>query len=58
MVKKPRKWAIGRVLEVKITMILKFFKAIWAVFDVIYVIISAPVGAGYFRYAEKKLKDM
>ncbi len=24
----------------------------------IYVIISAPVGAGYFRYAEKRLKDM
>ena len=24
----------------------------------IYAIISAPVGAGYFRYAEKKLKEM
>lgn len=28
------------------------------ILSVIYVIISAPVGAGYFRYAEKKLKDM
>ncbi len=28
------------------------------ILSVIYVIISAPVGAGYFRYAEKKLEDM
>ena len=26
--------------------------------SVIYAIISAPVGAGYFKYAEKRLKDM
>ena len=28
------------------------------ILSVIYVIISAPVGAGYFRYAEKRLMDM
>ena len=41
MVKKPRKRAIGRVLEVKITMILKLFRAIWAVFDVIMFVLAA-----------------
>lgn len=41
MAEKPRKWAIGRILEVKITMILKFFKAIWAVFDVIMFVLAA-----------------
>ena len=39
--KKPRKLAIGRILDVKITMILKFFKAIWAVFDVIMFVLAA-----------------
>ena len=28
------------------------------ILSLIYVIISAPVGAGYFRYAEKRLKEM
>lgn len=28
------------------------------ILSIIYVIISAPVGAGYFKYAEKKLLDM
>ena len=28
------------------------------ILSAIYVIISAPVGAGYFKYAEKRIKDM
>jgi hypothetical protein len=28
------------------------------ILSIIYVIISAPVGAAYFKYAEKRLKDM
>ena len=28
------------------------------ILSAIYAIISAPVGAGYFRYAEKRLKEM
>ena len=28
------------------------------ILSILYVIISAPVGAGYFRYAEKRLQDM
>ena len=28
------------------------------ILSIIFFIISAPVGAGYFRYAEKKLKEM
>ena len=41
MVEKPRKWHVRRLLEVKITMILKFFKAIWSVFDVIMFVLAA-----------------
>jgi hypothetical protein len=28
------------------------------ILSVIYVIISAPIGAGYFKYASKKIMDM
>ena len=28
------------------------------IFSVIFIIISSPIGAGYFRYAEKRLKDL
>ena len=41
MVEKSRKWHVRRLLEVKITMILKFFKAIWSVFDVIMFVLAA-----------------
>ena len=48
---------IGVVIVLLVLVLPKKLYAL-VILSVIYAIISAPVGAGYFKYAEKRLKEM
>ena len=48
---------VGLVIVLVVFLLPKSMLAL-VILSLIYVIISAPVGAGYFRYAEKRLKNM
>ena len=48
---------IGVVILLLVFLLPKKLYAL-VILSVIYVIIAAPIGAGYFKYAEKRLKEM
>ena len=48
---------IGFIIVLLVFVLPKKLYAL-VILSVIYAIIAAPVGAGYFKYAEKRLKEM